>query len=75
MTSTQTPIVIIGGGLSGLISAALAARAGLPVVLLERASTVGGRATTREKNGFRFNLGPHALYRAGALRRSRSSCG
>jgi phytoene dehydrogenase-like protein len=65
--TTQHPVVIVGGGIAGLVSAALVARAGLPAVVLEKASATGGRAATREKNGFRFNLGPHALYRHGAL--------
>jgi phytoene dehydrogenase-like protein len=68
MTSTShAPIVVIGGGIAGLTSAALLGGAGLPVVLLEKASAPGGRAATRDRNGFLFNLGPHALYRAGAL--------
>lgn len=75
MTSTRAPIVIVGGGLSGLVSAALIGRAGLPVVILEKTSAVGGRASTREKNGFLFNLGPHALYRRGVLRQTLKQLG
>lgn len=67
MTSTPRPIVVIGGGIAGLVSAAIAAKAGAPVILLEKASALGGRAATRQKNGFSFNLGPHALYRRGIL--------
>src|SRR5215212_622714 len=72
MTTTQSrthqaPVVIVGGGIAGLVSAALVAKAGRSVVLLEKSSAVGGRATTRERHGFLFNLGPHALYRNGAL--------
>ena len=67
MTSTPRPIVVIGGGIAGLVSAAIAAKAGAPVVLLEKASALGGRAATRQKHGFSFNLGPHALYRRGIL--------
>ena len=36
-------------------------------MLLEKASAIGGRATTRDRHGFLFNLGPHALYRNGVL--------
>jgi phytoene dehydrogenase-like protein len=64
---TQHPVVIVGGGIAGLVSATLVAKAGLPAVVLEKASSLGGRASTREKNGFSFNLGPHALYRKGVL--------
>jgi phytoene dehydrogenase-like protein len=71
MTSTSdAPIVIIGGGLSGLAAANHIVRRSLPVVVLEKASAVGGRAVTREKHGFLFNLGPHALYRAGTLKQT-----
>src|SRR5262245_15423759 len=58
-------VAVVGGGIAGLAAAALAARAGRQVTLFERSSTIGGRAVTHSKNGFRFNLGPHALYRKG----------
>lgn len=60
-------VVVIGGGIAGLVAATVVAKSGIPVVVFERASSLGGRAATREKNGFRFNLGPHALYRRGVL--------
>ena len=61
-------VVVVGGGLAGLTAAALLARAGRRVTLFE-AGHLGGRAATQERSGFRFNLGPHALYLGGALRR------
>jgi phytoene dehydrogenase-like protein len=68
MTSTShTPIIVIGGGIAGLTAAALLGRAGIPAVLLDKSSAPGGRAATRNRQGFLFNLGPHALYRAGTL--------
>lgn len=73
--TTHHPIVIVGGGVSGLVAAALAARAGAPVVLLEKASSTGGRAATRDVHGFKFNLGPHALYREGIFRKTLQSLG
>lgn len=58
-------VLVIGGGLAGLCAAVHAARAGAEVTLWEARGAPGGRARTRETRGFRFNLGPHALYRAG----------
>jgi phytoene dehydrogenase-like protein len=58
-------LVVVGGGLAGLAAAALAGRAGRSVALLEKAREPGGRASTSEENGFRFNFGPHALYHRG----------
>ncbi len=67
MTTTKNirKIAIVGGGLAGLAAAAFLARAGQSVILFEKSRAVGGRALTQIKNGFHFNLGPHALYRAG----------
>ena len=50
--------------MAGLTAAATAARAGRPVVVVE-AHAGGGRARTDERGGYRFNQGPHALYRGG----------
>src|ERR687890_580407 len=67
ITTHQSPVVVVGGGIAGLVGATFVAKAGVPVVVLEKASAVGGRAATHEKRGFLFNLGPHALYRNGVL--------
>ena len=76
MTSiSHAPIIVVGGGLAGLVAATTAARNGSTVVLLEKASAVGGRATTRERNGFLFNLGPHALYRHGQMQHALRALG
>ncbi|PYI57324.1 phytoene desaturase family protein [Paenibacillus flagellatus] len=57
---------VIGGGLSGLTSSIYLAKAGLSVVLSERANQLGGRSATVKKNGAMLNLGLHALYKGGA---------
>jgi phytoene desaturase len=49
---------VIGAGISGLATAALMARAGYAVTVLEQRETVGGRAGLWEHDGFRFDTGP-----------------
>ena len=61
--SKQAQVVVVGGGVAGLAAAVFAARSGASVMLLEALSERGGRSRTREEEGFRFNMGPHALYR------------
>lgn len=60
MTRTTTPrrITIVGGGVSGLASAALLAADGHTVTLLEARDQFGGRAGSWERDGFRFDTGP-----------------
>ncbi|HEY8040589.1 MAG TPA: FAD-dependent oxidoreductase [Polyangiaceae bacterium] len=69
MAGIIADVAVVGGGLGGLASAALLARRGLDVVVLERASEPGGRAATHVHDGYRFNLGAHALYLGGAAAR------
>jgi phytoene dehydrogenase-like protein len=61
----RTDAVIVGGGLAGLAASVYLARGGASVALFEKSSVPGGRARTRARDGYLFNLGPHALYRAG----------
>lgn len=51
-------VIVIGGGISGLASAGLLAREGHEVVLFEKSDQVGGRASSWDTDGFRFDLGP-----------------
>jgi phytoene dehydrogenase-like protein len=60
-------VAVVGGGIAGLVAAARIAQRGVPVTLVEKTSHVGGRAVTRNRDGFLFNLGPHALYGHGRL--------
>ena len=55
---TQKTAVVVGGGIAGLASAALLAKAGMKVTLLEAREKVGGRAYIWEKDGFTFDMGP-----------------
>lgn len=62
----KADVAVLGGGLAGLAAATYLARTGRSVVVLEKSGQAGGRARTRTKSGFLFNVGPHALYRGGA---------
>jgi phytoene desaturase len=50
--------LIIGAGPGGLASAIFLAAAGLRVKILERLPIVGGRTSSIEADGYRFDLGP-----------------
>lgn len=51
------PVVIVGAGLSGLTCARTLHAQGVPVQVLERDSTVGGRVQTDVVKGFRLDRG------------------
>ena len=50
--------VVVGAGPGGLTAAALLAKAGLRVTVVERLPHVGGRTSTFGAQGFRFDHGP-----------------
>ncbi len=58
MTPREKRVVIVGAGPGGLAAAMLLAAAGCRVTVLERADRSGGRTSTFEMDGFRFDLGP-----------------
>ena len=51
-------IVIVGAGPGGLAAAILLARSGVDVSIVESRSTVGGRTSTMQQDGFKFDTGP-----------------
>jgi phytoene dehydrogenase-like protein len=56
-------VVVVGAGLAGLAAGATAAP-GASTLILD-GHQPGGRASTDERGDYRFNRGPHALYRGG----------
>lgn len=50
--------VVIGGGISGLATAALLSKHGWHVTVLEKNETFGGRARVLSVDGFAFDMGP-----------------
>ena len=55
------PVVVVGGGMSGLAAAYELTRRGVPFVLLEAAPTFGGVVKTERVDGFIIDAGPDAL--------------
>ncbi|GGE54285.1 phytoene desaturase [Pedobacter psychrotolerans] len=51
-------IVVIGAGFAGLSAAALLAKNGCEVTVIEKNEMAGGRARIWEKDGFTFDMGP-----------------
>ncbi len=51
-------VVVVGAGPGGLTAAALLAKAGVRVTVLERLPYLGGRTSSFTENGFRFDHGP-----------------
>lgn len=51
-------VVVVGAGPGGLTAAAMLAKAGVKVTVLERLPYLGGRTSTFQEQGFRFDHGP-----------------
>jgi phytoene dehydrogenase-like protein len=52
-------VVVIGAGVGGLAIAALLAKRGMSVTVLERNRFAGGKAASHEKDGFIYDMGVH----------------
>lgn len=64
---SNTEVVIIGSGIGGLSCAALLARYGIDVTVVESHSIAGGAAHAFESNGYKFESGP-SLYSCDTLK-------
>jgi protoporphyrinogen oxidase len=58
------PVVIVGAGVAGLVTAHLLAEAGAEVVVIEKLPIVGGLARSFHYDDFVFDCGPHRFYTA-----------
>jgi protoporphyrinogen oxidase len=58
----RTRLVIIGGGPAGMAAALEAVRHGAKPIVVERLDRVGGLARTLERDGNRFDIGPHRFF-------------
>jgi phytoene desaturase len=58
MIKPKQRVVIVGAGPGGLAAAILLQRSGVDVTVVERREVVGGRTSTMEHNGFKFDIGP-----------------
>ncbi len=64
-------IIVVGGGISGLLSALALSKHGKKVLVLEKESVVGGNCNSYSVEGFQVDTGVHAIthLREGPLRR------
>lgn len=65
-TGQHRDVVVVGAGVGGLVAAALLTNVGRRVLVVERDTKVGGRASTEEVDGFRVNTGA-ALWEFGGV--------
>jgi glycine/D-amino acid oxidase-like deaminating enzyme len=70
----RTDVVVVGAGMAGMLAAANVVAAGRSVAVVD-ARPPGGRARATVQDGFTLNLGPHAVYDGGALRRELAAVG
>lgn len=73
--SSDSNAVVIGAGLGGLASAMRLGARGWRVTVLDRLDRAGGRASSVERDGYRFDLGPTIVTMPRALEDLWAACG
>lgn len=58
MKNQSGKAVIVGAGPGGLAAAMLLAKSGVKVTIVEKRDHVGGRTSTWDQDGFKFDIGP-----------------
>lgn len=60
MSASSKPVVIVGGGVTGLVTAHILLERGVKVIVVEKLDTLGGLARSfKYDTGFVFDCGPH----------------
>jgi phytoene desaturase len=68
-------VIIIGAGPGGLAASIILASAGVRVKIIERLPIIGGRTSSLEANGYKFDLGPTFFLYPRVLREIFASAG
>jgi len=64
MTTSESPVLVVGAGIAGLVAAIELHRAGRAVHVLEAAPEPGGRVRTTVRDGFQLDHGFQVLFTA-----------
>ncbi|RZB33482.1 MAG: hypothetical protein SRB1_01139, partial [Desulfobacteraceae bacterium Eth-SRB1] len=54
-------VIVVGGGISGLMSALAIGKHGKRVLVVEEQSLLGGNCNSYMVDGFQVDTGPHAI--------------
>ncbi len=59
-SDSKKPIIVVGGGVTGLVTAHILSEQNQPVIVVEKLATLGGLARSfKYDNGYVFDCGPH----------------
>lgn len=61
MEENKHDTIIVGAGISGLLTALALAKEGKRVLIIEKSDVLGGNCRTYEIDGYRIDTGPHAI--------------